>query len=164
MSAFDNILSPQLLDLYDDAIRGLINSLKKTCVVYLPIEVWQDCNCTDSIFNNSPNPFLKGKLTTSCSNCGGNQKIESINAVDVNLCIIYNYQAFEKLTGVTIVPKGDAQTLCELAELQIIKTSRYIIFEANQQGVKTRKFKLSGEPTPMGFRNNFYLATWEVVL
>lgn len=164
MSNFNNILSSQLLDLYDDAIRGVINSLKINCVLYNPITLWQDCNCNDSIFNNSPNPYLKGKLTNACSVCGGNQKVASETAVDIKLCVIFDYKKFNKLVnGITLSSNGDAQSLCTIEEVQQIKQSRYIILDSDKEPLKTRKFRMDGEPTPMGFRNNFYHVIWEEI-
>lgn len=164
MSGFDNILSKQILDLYDDAIRGVINSLKIDCVLYNPVTLWQDCSCDDSVFNNSPNPFIKGKLTTACSVCGGNQKVPSETTVELKLCVIFDYKKFNKLAnGIVLESKGDAQTLCEIAELQQIKQSKYIVLDSNTESLKTRKFKIAEEPTPMGFRNNFYSVIWEEI-
>lgn len=163
MSAYDNILSPQLLNLYDDAIRGLINSLKTPCYLYYPVTKWVDCNCNDSVFNNSPNPFVKGKLNVACSNCGGNQKVEEEVVVETNLCIVFDYKKFDKIANVVLIGKGDAYTLCEMAELELIKKSRYVVLDKETEAVKTRKFKMAGEPTPHGFRNNFYLVIWEAI-
>jgi hypothetical protein len=160
---FDNILSSQLLDTYDQMIQGVINSLKVPCTLVYPITKWVDCNCPTSVFNNSPNPFIQGKLKTACPTCGGNQKVESETTESINLCLILDYKSFQKIANTTITSQGDARTLSEISEAQKIKNCKYIIFDTDKEYFKTRKFKLSGEPTPMGFRNNFYLATWEAV-
>ena len=163
MSTFNNILSPQLLDFYDDAIRGLINSLKIPCWIYNPVTKWVDCSCDDSVFNNSPNPFIKGKLTTACTICGGNQKVEEETVIDTNLCVVFDYKKFDKVANIVQVSKADAYTLCEINEVQLIKRSKYIVLDKDQEALKTRKFKMAGEPTPIGFRNNFYLVLWELI-
>lgn len=168
MNSFYGIISTQFKNTFKQAIDELIRGCQVPCRVYYPITKYTDCtNCNSLISTASPNPFLagnKGKLTTSCSYCGGTGKIPSESYDDINLCVLFNYKNNREIVpGIIVTPDGDAKTLSKIETIDKIKECKYIVFDTNIESLNKHKFIRDGEPLPLGLGDNSYIiTTWKI--
>lgn len=162
---FDGIVNQFLKDQFNNGINEVIRAFEVPSTIYYPTTRWDVCtNCATSLAANSPNPYLKGKQTPSCSVCDGSGKIAVESSEAVNLAIIFNYKKFQEIAGIALVVKGDAQTLCNMSLATKIKTAKYVTFDSNREYYNSHKFQRMGEPVPLGIGDNqFLLTTWETV-
>lgn len=166
---FLNVITSSMLDTYDNALLGLISSLEVPCKLVMPTTKWETCTSCSVFSANNPNPYISGpiqanrsKVTTSCSICGGTQKIPVENYETINLCCIFEYKKWENLGGPAFVPKGDLQTFSYIDKLEQIKRCKYIIANTSLLPNNKTQFVRDGEPTPCGFRQNFIITYWKL--
>lgn len=168
MNPFDGILNTTLKNQFKDAINEIIRAFKVPCRLYYPVTKYTACtNCNDPVYSNSPNPFIagnKGRLTTSCPECGGDGQIPVETYEDLDLPVIFNYKNMNQIVpNIVFAPKGDAQTFSHISTISAIKGCKYAIFDTNIEHSNQHTFIRDSEPVPMGFGSDDYiLTTWKV--
>ena len=164
---FLSLLPDSLIAQYNDMIRAVIAKNAVPCRFIYPITAYEDCNCADSVYNASPNPYLKGKKQSGgCALCNGTGKIPVETTESMSICVLFNNKkAQEIVPGVLIGANGDAQTLSETTDtIKIIKTCKAVVFNTDLEYANKNLYVRDGEPQIIGFGNSpkFILTTWKL--
>ena len=162
---FSGIITQNLINKYNYAIQEVIRANLTPARLIYPSTKWIECtNCSTDIFAGSPNPYLRGKNSTSCPVCGGVGKIQIETTEDMTIAVVFNYKKFNNIIpGMVVTPMGDAYTLSEIGTIKQIKTCKAIVFNTNLEAFNQHLYTRDGEPNPVGLSDPKFLITyWKV--
>lgn len=167
-----NIITPELKQLYKNAIDSLINqgglavpcsivydSLKKEpCIncVFDPIK-----NASSGKYNNTgPAPFANFGI---CPICNGYGIINMSKNETIYLSLIFDSKYWMNWGSNTVnIPNVAAQSICGISLLSKILNCKEIILDTSIQPHSTRRYARIGEPQICGFgENNYIITMWE---
>lgn len=163
---FANLISQNLVDKYNQVISEVLRANLTPARLIYPSTKTIDCtDCVNDSIANSPNPYLRGKSSSSCSVCGGTRKIQVETTENINIAVIFNYKKFSNLIpGLIVTADGDAQTISEIGTIKQLKSCKYIVFNTNLEPFNSHTYERSAEPNPMGFGDpKFILTAWRVI-
>ncbi len=107
-------------------------------------------------------PFSEGQV---CPYCQGFGTIAEDTSEIIYLMVIWEYKNWVNI-GVNIAtPEGKIQTISSVsATLNKIKRAKEIIVDTNLEPIVSHRFQRYGEPSPIGFGDDGYIATmWQSV-
>lgn len=162
-------LVPQaVFDIYKTVVDDMINSsFGVNCKLIYPAIKVSCGNCVYDTMNNrssniyngtGPVPFTFG----ICPWCDGLGFKETPQTEIIKLRIYFARKNWIKVGPMINIPDGSLQALGFLSDLPKIKQAQQMEANSNQSGFGQMLYKLYGEPTPYGFRNDRYLVSiWQ---
>ena len=155
------ITIPQsVFDKYYDVVDSTFDIFGVTCqLVYIDkIEV------IDNSFDNIPdNRSLIPRRRPNGNYKRNNKTIKEIEKTeDINLKVYWDSKSWTKIGGDMVVPDGSIQTIFYATDLNKIMRAKELIVHKDIKDYKEMRFKISGEPFPMGLNQSRYFGCfWE---
>lgn len=159
---FEDIISDELRSIATDAIKETLRAFSVLSRFYYPSTTYIDCNCANSIENQSPNPYIH-KTSAACSICNGTGKKPVETYEDINIPVIFDQKSFKNMGGNFVFSAdGNCQTMSTYDTIIKIKGSSYVIFDVTNSG---KKFQRMGEPEIQSFgdETRFILTSWQEI-
>jgi hypothetical protein len=167
---FSNIISPELKTIFNNAIDALLEQNALTIPCRLRYSGQQNstfcANCvfdaisqlSSNIYNGSgPIPFPEGSI---CPTCMGMGMIMSDSSEVISIACLFDSKYFLNWSSKTLnIPAGSIQTICHTTLLPKIRNANDIIVDTNLEQYGNYTYQRMGDPEPMGFGDNRYIAT-----
>jgi len=168
MSIFNGIISPQLKQIYNQAIDALLedNALTIPCTIKYGSTQPSYCNnCeidpvsnrSSNLYNNiGPNAF---EDNTICPVCLGKGYIDANKNETIYMAVLFNGAGWLQWGSKTVqIPDGMAQTLCKSELIPKLKNADYIMFNNDESNIYT----LAGDPELVGLGDtNYAITMWK---
>jgi hypothetical protein len=165
-----NIISPELKAVFNNAIDALLqqNALTVQCRLrYSGQQNSKFCsNCifdaisqlSSNIYNGTgSNPFSEGSI---CPVCMGMGMMLSDSSEIVSLACIFDSKYFVNYSSKTInIPAGTIQTICHSSLLPKIRNANDVVVDTTLEQYGNYIYQRAGDPEPIGFGDNRYIAT-----
>lgn len=167
---FNNIISKELKQTYNDAIDSLLqqNALTVPCRLKYSGQHNQTLcsNCvfdpiaklSSNIYNNTgPSPFTEG---TMCPVCGGIGLITTDYSEIIHMAVLFDSKYWVNWSSNTVkIPDGMVQTICLSSYLVKIRNAKEVVFDTNLEPYNNYLYERAGDPNPVGFGDNRYIFT-----
>ena len=171
---FSGIINSDLKDLFNDAIKALLEDSGATipCTLYYGITKWESCtNClydpigrksSNRYQNGGPVPFPFGGV---CPTCNGIGRRPLIQTETIYLAVIFDYKQFLNMSTPVNNPDGMIQTLGKKESTPRIKRAKEIQVATDIAAYADHRFQRMSEPEPVGFGNSeFVICNWKRVM
>lgn len=167
---FDNIITPQFKQVFDDAINTILaeGALSVPCrLIFDKINSPVVCNnckfdpisqLSANIYNGSgPVPFIDGQICPVCMGNGYNESGDVSEIIHLGVIFDSKYWFNIPQNGIKI-PTGSIQTICLSSYLNKLRNATYLeIVESH--GVGNKSYERAGDPNLCGFGNTNYCIT-----
>jgi len=167
---FSNIISPELKQVFNNAIDALLEQNALTVPCRLRYSGQQNSTfCSNCIFDSisqlsaniyngtGPRPFPEGSI---CPTCMGMGMIMSDSSEIISIACIFDSKYFLNWSSKTLnVPAGSIQTICHTSLLPKIRNANDIIVDTNLEQYGNYTYQRMGDPEPIGFGDNRYIST-----
>jgi hypothetical protein len=169
---FDNIITPQFKQLFNESINTLLapNSLAIPCKLYFDEDLNSSMLCNNCIFDpitqlsaniyngSGPVVFSEGQTCPVC--LGAGTVVSSSSEYDVDLAVIFDSKYWLNLSSKTVnVPDGMIQTLCSSSLLPKIRAAKKLLVDPNLSRYGEYFYERAGDPNPLGFGDTNYITT-----
>ena len=168
---FDNILSTELKNTYNQAIDHLLsnNGLTLPCIFkYTGANNEIECsNCkidpisrlSANTYNGSgPNPFPDGALCPVCMGAGLTTSSKSSEIIYL-ACIFDSKYWLNWASNAVNIPNVMVQTICKSDLLPKIKNANEIIIDSNMSQYGNYTYERASDPSLLGFGSSRYIMT-----
>lgn len=167
---FNNIISPQLKEVFNNAIDALLAKNALTVQCRLKYSGQQNSTfCSNCIFDTisqlssnmyngtGPNPFPEGSI---CPVCVGMGMLLSDSSEIISVACIFDSKYFLNLSSKTVnIPAGTIQTICSINLIPKIRNASEIIVDISLEQYGSYSYERAGDPEPVGFGDNRYIST-----
>lgn len=172
-NVFDNIISKEFKQIYNDAIDSLLKENALTIPCKLKYSGQQNTTlCNNCIFDpisklsaniyngTGPNSFNEG---TICPVCAGIGLIKTDADEIIHMAVLFDSKYWLNWSSKTVkIPDGMVQTICLSSLLPKIRNANEIIFDTNLEKYGNYTYERAGDPNPIGLGDNRYIITmWQ---
>jgi hypothetical protein len=157
------IIVPQsVFDKYFEVIDSTFTIFGVTCQL-VSIDVIE---MREEVFDNLPstNSINHHRRINTDHNRGSIAYVEVEKLEDVTLKVYWDRRNWIKIADDINVPDGSIQTICFAADLPKIIRAKELLVHKGVKDILEMRFQRSGEPFPMGLKQNKYFGCfWERV-
>jgi hypothetical protein len=167
---FSGIISPELKNMFNNAIDALLEQNALTVSCRLRYSGQQNPTfCSNCIFDSisqlssniyngiGPNPFPEGSI---CPVCMGMGMSMSDSSEVLSLACLFDSKYFLNWSSKTLnIPAGSIQTICHSVFLPKIRNANELVVDTNLEKYGNYIYQRAGDPEPVGFGDNRYIAT-----
>ena len=164
MNPFNNILTPEFKQLFNDAIDAILadTGLTTSCILKYGNEFNEQDFCNNcildtisrvssNIYNDTgPSPFPDGGV---CPVCLGMGMTKTTKEETVKLAVILDSKSFINIGDIAMVGNGVLQTICRIDLLSKIKNARTLT-------ISNTEYNRAGEPRTCGLAEHQYIVTF----
>ena len=168
---FSSIISPELKQVFNDAIDSLLeqNALTVPCrLKYAGQQNSTYCNnciydpisqLSANIYNSTgPNPFAEGSICPVCMGNGSTRNDKSATTI-IHLAVLFDSKYFIKSSKYLNIPDGMVQTICLTQHLPEIRNANEMIMDTNIESYGNYTYERAGDPEPVGLGDHRYIIT-----
>ncbi len=171
MTIFQNLLTPEFKQLYNDAIDAIIdpaNGLVNTCILKYGGSATQQTVCNNCLYDTisrlssnmyngtGPKPFSDGGICPVCLGSGSITRNSVIKEEKVNLAIIMDNKYFFNVANALNLNSNHIQILCKVELLPKLQNAVELI-------VHDLAYQQAGEPQYCGLSQHKYaFMLWRV--
>lgn len=175
MNPFNNIISPEIKQLYNYAIEEILSDTGLTipCVLYYDKpSVHSFCNncvidpisqVSSNLYNSTgPSPFPEN---TICPVCGGSGLISGESSETLNLAVLFDHKYFIKFVDATYLnyPNNSIQTICSSSLVKKIRACSKLSLSGTAGQFSYTEYRRESDPQPIGFGDSSYIVTlWRI--
>ena len=170
MNNFENLLSPQFKQLFNDAIDSIVgnNGLVTSCKLKYSNQSGSQKLCNNCLFdsisrlssniynNTGPAPFTEGSI---CPVCLGMGVSKNDNEETVKLAVIFDSKYFVNFGGPVNIADGMVQTICDISLLPKLKDANEAIFNTDISNYGNYIYQRANDPQPCGLGSHKYIIT-----
>ena len=151
-----------VFDKYFDVIDSTFTIFGVSCQLVYIDKVEKKVEEFDNLpTNNYLNPHRRGNTDY---NRGGVTYIEVEKTEDITLKVYWDRKSWVKVAEDIAVPENSIQTICLASDLPKILRAKEMIVHKGVKDIIEMRFTMSGEPFPMGLKQDRYFGCfWERV-
>lgn len=159
------IIDSGIINDYHDLIDGVMTFASKTCTLIYPKHQVECPNCilnpntgrSSNIYKNGgPIYFTQGL----CPYCRGDGLIYEEQTESISLVVYWNPKDWHKLSWTVNIPNNTIQIRSYFTDLQRLKKAEYLVIDTSLNTYSNYRYKLLGEPVPIGFRHRWLISMW----